>query len=62
MLLLRCLYVWLALSVADIKNVAWVWPLFMFMFELFADIIPFSIFSYLLWKQVRHLCQVHKRN
>ena len=56
MLLLRCIYVWLALSVADINSILWVWPLFMFLFELFADIIPFSIFSYLLWKQIRHLC------
>lgn len=49
-LLLRTVYVWVVLLVANIDNIQWLWPLFMFTFEFLAEILPFTIFCYLLLK------------
>ena len=60
-LVLRTLYVWLWTWLWGLKN-AWIWALFMFLYELASEIFPFLVFCYILIKQVRYFNKLINRN
>ena len=60
-LILRMLFVWIHNQIWR-TNQAWIWPSFLFLYEVLSEVNPFLIFCYTLWRQITYFNQLVERN